>query len=95
MKNCTSRARFATLSLALGTALSAHAQLQLKEQVVTASRVATPVTDVIADVSIIDRAMLELAGQSSIRDLLAQQAGVQMVSSGSYRSNTAIFFVVR
>ncbi len=91
MKNCTSRARFATLSLALGTALSAHAQLQLKEQVVTASRVATPVTDVIADVSIIDRAMLELAGQSSIRDLLAQQAGVQMVSSGSYRSNTAIF----
>jgi vitamin B12 transporter len=65
--------------------------LQLKEQVVTASRVATPVTDVLADVSIIDRATLELAGQSSIRDLLAQQAGVQMVSSGSYRSNTAIF----
>ncbi len=57
----------------------------------TASRVATPVTDVLADVSIIDRATLELAGQSSIRDLLAQQAGVQMVSSGSYRSNTAIF----
>ena len=91
MKNCTSRARFATLSLALGTALSAHAQLQLQQQVVTASRVATPVTDVLADVSIIDRATLELAGQSSIRDLLAQQAGVQMVSSGSYRSNTAIF----
>jgi vitamin B12 transporter len=91
MKICTTRARFATLSLALGTALSAHAQLQLKEQVVTASRVATPVTDVLADVSIIDRATLELAGQSSIRDLLAQQAGVQMVSSGSYRSNTAIF----
>ena len=45
MKICTTRARFATLSLALGTALSAHAQLQLKEQVVTASRVATPVTD--------------------------------------------------
>jgi vitamin B12 transporter len=91
MKNCMTRARFATLSLALGTALSAHAQLQLKEQVVTASRVATPVTDVIADVSIIDRAQIELAGQSSIRDLLAQQAGVQIVSSGSYRSNTAIF----
>ena len=91
MKICTTRARFATLSLALGTALSAHAQLQLKEQVVTASRVATPVTDVLADVSIIDRAQIELAGQSSIRDLLAQQAGVQIVSSGSYRSNTAIF----
>lgn len=91
MKNCTNRARFATLSLALGTALSAQAQLQLKEQVVTASRVATPVTDVLADVSVIDRATLDLAGQSSIRDVLAQQAGVQIVSSGSYRSNTAIF----
>jgi vitamin B12 transporter len=91
MNNCTVRARFVTLSLALGLALSAHAQLQLKVQVVTASRVATPVTDVIADVSIIDRTQIELAGQSSIRDLLAQQAGVQIVSSGSYRSNTAIF----
>ena len=91
MKNCTTRARFATLSLALGTALSAHAQLQLKEQVVTASRVATPVTDVIADVSIIDRVTLDLAGQSSIRDVLSQQPGVQIVSSGSYRSNTSIF----
>ena len=91
MKNCTSRARFATMSLALGAALSAHAQLQLPSQVVTATRVATPVTDVIADVSVIDRATLELAGQSSLRDVLAQQAGIQIASSGSYRSNTGLF----
>jgi vitamin B12 transporter len=91
MKNCTPRARLATLTVALGTAFSAHAQLQLKDQVVTASRVATPVTDVIADVSIIDRAQLDLAGQSSLRDLLAQQAGVQFVSNGSYRSTTGMF----
>jgi vitamin B12 transporter len=91
MNHCTSRARFATLSLALGAALSAQAQLQLPSQVVTATRVATPVTDVIADVSVIDRATLDLAGQSSLRDLLAQQAGVQIVSSGSYRSTTGIF----
>ncbi|MBI2750314.1 MAG: TonB-dependent receptor [Burkholderiales bacterium] len=91
MKNCTPRARLATLTVALATAFSAHAQLQLKDQVVTASRVATPVTDVIADVSIIDRAQLELAGQSSLRDLLGQQAGVQFVSNGSYRSTTGMF----
>lgn len=91
MKNRTSCARVATFSLAFGTALTAHAQLQLTEQVVTASRVATPVTDVIADVSIIDRTSLDLAGQSSLRDLLAQQAGVQVVSNGSYRSTTGIF----
>ena len=57
----------------------------------TASRVATPVTDVIADVSIIDRQTLERAGQSSLRDILAQQPGVQMVSNGSYRSSTGVF----
>jgi vitamin B12 transporter len=93
MKNCTTRARFATLSVALGTALSAHAQsqLQLPETIVTASRVATPVTDVLADVSVIDRAMLELAGQSSVRDLLAQLPGVQIATNGSYRSTTSLF----
>lgn len=56
-----------------------------------ASRVATPVTDVIADVSIIDRAILDQAGQNSLQDLLAQQPGVQFISNGSYRSTTGIF----
>ncbi|MDP3172450.1 MAG: TonB-dependent receptor, partial [Polaromonas sp.] len=64
---------------------------QLRETVITASRVATPVTDVIADVSIIDRETLERAGQSSLRDILALQPGVQMGSNGSYRSNSSIF----
>ncbi len=93
MNNCTNRARFATLSMALGAALSvpAHAQLQLPSQVVTATRFSAPVTDIIADVSVIDRAMLELAGQTSLREVLAQQPGVQTVSSGSYRSTSSIF----
>lgn len=58
---------------------------------VTATRVATLVTDVIADVSIIDRETLDRAGQLSLRDILAQQPGVQLVSNGSYRSSTNIF----
>jgi len=91
MKNCTSCARLATLSLALAAAFPTHAQLQLKDQVVTASRVATPVTDVLGDVSIIDRAQLELAGQSSLRDVLAQQPGIQIAPNGSYRSNTGVY----
>lgn len=65
--------------------------VRLADVVVTASRVATPVTDVIADVTVVDRAVLDRAGQSSLRDVLAQQPGVQLVSSGSYRSNTSIF----
>lgn len=85
----------AALPLALVAAFPAWAQSQapasLKDVVVTASRVATAVTDVIADVSIIDRATLEQAGQTSLRDVLAQQPGVQFISNGSYRSTTGIF----
>jgi len=91
MKKSTSCARFATLSLALAAAFPIHAQVQLADTVVTATRVATPITDVIGDVSVIDRATLELAGQSSLRDLLAQLPGVQMSTNGSYRSATGIF----
>lgn len=95
MKTFVSSARLAVLPLALAAAFPAFSQSgatpQLRETVVTASRVATPVTDVIADVSIIDRQTLERAGQSSLRDILAQQPGVQMVSNGSYRSSTGVF----
>ncbi|MES2583384.1 MAG: TonB-dependent receptor [Pseudomonadota bacterium] len=91
MKKSTSCARFATLSLALAAAFPTQAQVQLQQSVVTASRVATPVTDVIADVSVIDRATLDQAGQSSLRDLLSQLPGVQVTSNGSYRSTTGIF----
>ena len=63
----------------------------LNDVVVTASRVATPLSDVMADVSVITRTDLEQAGQSSLRDLLSQLPGVQMVANGSYRSSTSIF----
>lgn len=95
MKTCVFYARPAALSLALAAAFPALSQTgtssELRETVVIASRVATPVTDVIADVSIIDREALERAGQSSLRDILAQQPGIQMGSNGSYRSNSSIF----
>lgn len=91
MKICISHARFAVLTLALGAAYPAFAQAQtLPTVVVTASRVATAAPDVIADVTLIDRSTLDLLGQGSLRDVLAQQAGVQLVSNGSYRSVTGI-----
>ncbi len=64
---------------------------KLAEVVVTATRVATPITDVIADTSVIDRTQLDLAGQAALADLLAQQPGVQFVSSGGYRSVSSVF----
>nr|WP_315488286.1 TonB-dependent receptor [uncultured Rhodoferax sp.] len=91
MKISTSCARLATLSLALAAAFPIHAQVQLAPTVVTANRVATPIADVLGDVSVINRDTLDLAGQSSLRDVLSQLPGVQMTANGSYRSNTGIF----
>jgi vitamin B12 transporter len=101
MKKSFLRARFAAVPLAcsLVTLFSPLAMAQsvpastatLKDVVVTASRVATPITDVIADVSVIDRDRLDQAGQSSLLDLLAQQPGVQFSSNGSYRSSSGVF----
>lgn len=93
MKNRILRAPLAALPLAILATLShthIHAQT-LPETVVTATRVAQPVTDVIADVSIIGREALDQAGQMSLRDILAQQPGVQFTSNGGYRSSTGLF----
>lgn len=86
--------RFCASALAVFAAFPVLAQTSsstLSEVVVTASRVAVPVTDVIADVSIIDRGALNQAGQGALRDVLAQQPGVQFVSNGGYRSSTSVF----
>jgi vitamin B12 transporter len=64
---------------------------QMETVVVTATRVATPLTDLLADVSIIDRAQLEQAGMQSLIDVLANLPGVQVTSNGSYRSNSGVF----
>ncbi|MDD5028883.1 MAG: TonB-dependent receptor [Rhodoferax sp.] len=60
----------------------AQSAATLKEVVVTASRVAQPVTDVVADVSIIDRSEIERLGVSTVGQLLATLPGVQSVASG-------------
>lgn len=64
---------------------------QLDQVVVTATRVPIPVTDVIADVTVIDRPVLDLAGQGALREVLAQLPGVQLSSNGGYRSLSSIF----
>lgn len=63
----------------------------LHEVVVSANRMAVPVTDVTADVSIIDRSVLDTLAQGALRDVLASQPGVQFVSNGGYRSSTSVF----
>lgn len=74
------------LSLAVAVALPVQAQSQpsptLAETVVTATRVDQPITDVVADVSIIDRAQIERMGATSVPQILARLPGLQAISFG-------------
>ena len=105
MKRFPCPVRLAALPLALAAAFSPNLFAQtvplpappvapaptLAETVVTASRISVPITEVIADVSVVTRETLEKAGPSSLRDVLAQLPGVQFTSNGSYRSTSGIF----
>ena len=78
MKSRVSRARLAVLPLACAAAFPVLAQstATLSETVVTATRVEQPLTDVLADVSIIDRDALQQSGLQSLGNVLATLPGV-------------------
>ena len=63
----------------------------LKEVVVSATRVAIPLTDVVADVSIIDRAEIERSGASGVADVLARQPGLEISRSGGIGGTTSVY----
>lgn len=98
MKTCVSRVRLAALPLALAAAFPAvrsYAQAgptpQLNETVVTATRSARPVGDVVADVTIIDRDVIERSGAAGVADILARVPGIEMTRNGGVGSNTSVF----
>ena len=71
--------------LALFAAFPGLAQMPsatLDEVVVTATRVALPVADVVADVSIVDRAQIDRSGANTIAQLLSTLPGLQATSNG-------------
>lgn len=83
--------RLVTFSLALFVVMTAHAQSQLKETVVTATRSAKPVGDVVADVTIIDKETIERAGASGLADLLARVPGLEFARNGGVGNATSVF----
>jgi vitamin B12 transporter len=60
----------------------AQSVARLDDVVVTASRVAQPVTDVVADVSVVDRAQIERSGANTTAELLARLPGLQAIAHG-------------
>lgn len=100
MKTCIDRARLAVLPLALAAAfpvLSQTVQIaqaaapQLGEMMVTATRSAQPIGDVVADVTIIDRDVIERSGALGIADVLARVPGFEITRNGGSGSNTSVF----
>jgi vitamin B12 transporter len=63
----------------------------LPDTVVTANRTPVPLTDVLADMTLIDRAQIERAGQTSLLGLLSTQPGVQTGQNGGLASVSSVF----
>ena len=62
--------------------VNAQSNANLKDVVVTASRTEQSVSDVLADISVIDRAQIEASGATNVPQLLARLPGLQAVSFG-------------
>lgn len=95
MKTCVSRARLAVLPLALAAAFPSLAQTQeapqLKDTVVTATRTAQPLSDLLADVTVVDRETIERSGAAGLADVLARLPGVEFQRNGGPGATTGVF----
>ncbi|WP_246094646.1 TonB-dependent receptor domain-containing protein [Tepidimonas aquatica] len=95
MKRTTQRARWGVLPLATAAAVAcmpAAAETQaLAETVVVATRAEQPLTDVVADVSIIDRERIEASGAAGLADVLAQLPGIEIARNGGVGGTTSVF----
>lgn len=97
MKTSVFRARLAVLPFAVAAAFPALAQTaapsipQLRENMVTATRSAQAIGDVVADVTIIDKDVIDRAGAVGIVDVLARVPGIEITRNGGTGSNSSLF----
>lgn len=63
----------------------------LQEMVVTANRIAQPLSDLVADMSIIDAQTIERQGPGSVADVLARVPGIQITRNGGPGTTTSVF----
>ncbi len=68
-----------------------QAEQSLDPVVVTATRQPSPIPDVLADVTVIDRDEIERNGGSSVVDLLARQPGMQLATTGGVGTATSFY----
>ncbi|WP_338798957.1 TonB-dependent receptor [Acidovorax sp. DW039] len=63
----------------------------MSEMVVAATRTEQPLSDLVADVSIVDRDSIERSGATGLGDLLARLPGVEMSRNGGPGTTTSLF----
>ncbi|WP_422846225.1 TonB-dependent receptor domain-containing protein [Acidovorax sp. M2(2025)] len=98
--------RLALLALAAGSACSALSQTapaggellaqnlrapSLAETVVAATRSPQPLTDLVADISVVDRETIESSGATGLADLLARLPGVEFARNGGPGTTTSVY----
>jgi vitamin B12 transporter len=95
MKTCVLHARSAALSLVVAAAWPAFSQTasspQLRETVVTATRTAQPLSDLLADVTVVDRDTIERSGAAGLADVLARLPGIEFQRNGGPGTTTGVF----
>lgn len=79
------------LVLACGAAFAQTEAPRLEPVVVTATRSAVPLREVIADVTVIDRSEIERQQGGAVADLLRRVPGLQMARSGGPAGSTSVY----
>ena len=71
---------------------SAPAEVEvLPEMVVTANRIAQPLSDLTADMTIVDRETIERQGFGGVADVLARVPGVEITRNGGPGASTSVY----
>ena len=88
--------RTAALPLALAVAFpsmaqTAPAERALGETVVTATRVAQPVADVLADISVVDSDTIARSGATGVADVLSRLPGIEITRNGGIGNSTSVY----
>ncbi len=99
MKNGISAVRRAALAAALVLASfnvmaqtsNQNSGARLADVIVSATRVAQPLAQTIADVTVIDRAEIERSGAAALGDVLARLPGFEINRNGGPASTTGVF----
>ncbi len=63
----------------------------LQDMVVTATRTEQPLSDLVADVSIVDRETIEASGATGVADVLARLPGIEISRNGGVGNATSLF----